>query len=113
MPAGRGLLCPPARPPLPPHAARALATALRFVPRLSELQLRYNRLGDAGVAVLGGALPALPSLAHLALGGNGFGALGDRVLGAALSKAPGLLDVENEEDPPAEQAAAGGAFLPR
>ncbi len=62
----------------------ALAAALRFLPRLEELHLAYNRISDAGVKALADALPSVPGLLVLDLESNVVTAAGMTFLSAAL-----------------------------
>ena len=67
----------------------ALAVGSGALPRLEELQLRFNKIGDEGMqafaAALGGS-GALPLLTRLDLGDNQIGNDGMSALSGALGK---------------------------
>ena len=103
---------------------QALAPALRHLPRLEELCLNANRIGEAGAAALAraatdGALPRLQSLDldRNRIGDGGVRALAAAVAGGALARLE-ELDLDDNEigDAGAEAlaaACANAATLPR
>jgi hypothetical protein len=77
-----------------PEGTERLAAVLAQCPKLSCLDLAWNRLGDQGVGILGGwALSNCPELSHLCLKGNGLEAAGSDRLAEVLS----LLGERNEK----------------
>merc|ERR1719272_1592942 len=69
-------------------AASALAAALESLPRLSELQLGWNIIGDVGAASLAASLKHCPKLSRLSLQWNGIGDEGMVVLAESLQSMP-------------------------
>lgn len=71
--------------------AIALAAALPMVPRIGSLDLSDNRIGDAGTAALADALLRSPSLGWLSLHTNRIGDKGASALADVLPHAHQLL----------------------
>jgi len=70
--------------------AAALAEALPFATTLEKLNLCENGLGDFGAATLAAALPHMPKLNWLNLHGNGIGDAGAKALAEALPRCGAL-----------------------
>jgi len=84
---------------------RTLATALPRCPRLMELFLEGNRVGDAGAGILAGVLPHCPALKEVLLAGNRIGDTGVEQLAKALPQVPRLERLELQENLLGEAAA--------
>ncbi len=75
------------------NGAIALAGALRYVPSLSKIDLRYNYIGEKGAIEIARALKHVPSLSYLNLGNNSIRSKGAIELAKALKHVPSLSEL--------------------
>jgi Ran GTPase-activating protein (RanGAP) involved in mRNA processing and transport len=73
------------------QGAAAIATALPMVPQIERLDLSDNRIGDQGATALAHALLQTPSLGWFSLHTNRIGDKGASALADVLPHAPQLL----------------------
>ena len=110
--ANAGRLSLPTKSLTPKHA-KVIASIGRFMPHLTELDLRYNGLGDEGLMQLAtaSAKGSLPELTVLGLSNNRITTKGAEALASAVASSPAFSSLESLNLSHNEIVAEGMASL--